>query len=57
MQSGPRGVVVDDVRAKSRHRREMDVDLGHRAFFRSATELVYVRGSSVAGLAGAHAGR
>ncbi len=54
VQSGPRGVVVDDVRAKSRHRREMDVDLGHRAFFRSATELVYVRGSSVAVLDVAH---
>ncbi len=48
VQSGPRGVVVDDVRAKSRERREVDVDLGHRAFFRNASELVYVKGASVA---------
>jgi hypothetical protein len=48
VQSGPRGVIVDDVRANSRRRREVDVDLGHRGFFRSASELVFVRGSSVA---------
>ena len=34
--------------ARQRRRREIDIDLGHRGFFRSSSELVFVRGSSVA---------
>lgn len=48
VQSGVRGVVVDDVPQKKRRVLEAPVDLGHRAFFRSGTELVVLRGGGVA---------
>lgn len=47
VQSGPRGVVVDDLEAKARRTLVHPVELGHRAFFRGPTELVVVRGGSV----------
>jgi hypothetical protein len=48
VQSGPSGLLVDDVPKQTRRRHDADIDLGHRAFFRNANELVYVMGSSVA---------
>lgn len=48
VQSGPRGMLVDDVQKQTRRRHEVDIDLGHRGFFRNAHELVYVKGASVA---------
>lgn len=48
VQSGPRGVVIDDVDARTRRTLARPVELGHRGFFRGATELVVVRGGSVA---------
>ena len=47
VQSGPSGVVVDDVDEKSRRTLASAPELGHRGFFRSATELVVVRGGAV----------
>jgi hypothetical protein len=47
VQSGARGVVVDDVEAKTHRTLANAPELGHRGFFRSATELVVVRGGSV----------
>ena len=41
-------VVVDDLVAKTKRTLRRPVELGHRGFFRSATELVVVRGGSVA---------
>jgi hypothetical protein len=40
-------VVVDDLVAGTKRTLEHPVELGHRGFFRSATELVVVRGGSV----------
>lgn len=40
-------VVVDDLVAKTRRTLERPIELGHRGFFRGATELVVVRGGSV----------
>src|SRR5262249_29307279 len=37
--------VIVDVPAKTR--RTVAVEVGHRAFFRSATELVYIKGATV----------
>jgi hypothetical protein len=48
VQSGARGTVVDDVGAKTRRTLSGAVELGHRGFFRNATELVIVRGGGVA---------
>lgn len=48
VQSGPRGMLIDDVQKKTRRRHDVDIDVGHRGFFRNATELVYVKGASVA---------
>lgn len=48
VQSGPRGVLIDDVQKHTRRRHDADIDLGHRGFFRNAHELVYVKGASVA---------
>jgi hypothetical protein len=48
VQSGARGVVLDDVDAKTRRTLARPVELGHRGFFRGPTELVVVRGGSVA---------
>lgn len=47
VQSGPRGMLVDDVQKHTRRRHDVDLDIGHRGFFRSANELVYVKGASV----------
>jgi hypothetical protein len=47
VQSGPSGVVVDDVDEKTRRTLASAPELGHRGFFRSATELVVVRGGAV----------
>ena len=41
-------VVVDDLVARTKRTLPRAVELGHRGFFRSATELVVVRGGSVA---------
>jgi hypothetical protein len=48
VQSGPRGMLVDDVQKHTRRRHDADLDLGHRGFFRNGSELVYVKGASVA---------
>lgn len=48
VQSGAGGVVIDDLEAKTRRTLQRDVELGHRGIFRSPTELVVVRGGSVA---------
>lgn len=48
VQSGPRGVVLDDLEAKTRRSLSRPVELGHRGFFRGPSELVVVRGGSVA---------
>jgi hypothetical protein len=48
VQSGPRGLLLDDVERQTRRRHDADIDLGHRGFFRNANELVYVKGASVA---------
>jgi hypothetical protein len=48
VQSGIRGIVVDDLVQKRRSLLDEDVDLGHRGFIRDKSELVYVRGGSVA---------
>lgn len=48
VQSGPRGLLVDDVQKQTRRRHDADLDLGHRGFFRNPNELVYVKGASVA---------
>ncbi len=48
VQSGMRGVLVDDVTGKSRRELKSPPDLGHRVFFRSDDELVVQRGGSVA---------
>ena len=48
VQSGPRGVVLDDLEEKTRRTLAHAPELGHRGFFRSATELVVVRGGGVA---------
>ena len=47
VHSGDGGVVVSDVPEKTRRVLSRPVDLGHRGFFRSATELVVVRGAAV----------
>jgi hypothetical protein len=47
VQSGARGVILDDLAAKTRRTLASGVELGHRGFFRNATELVVVRGGSV----------
>ena len=47
VQSGARGVVVDDVPAQTRRTFGEGVELGHRGFFRGLNELVVVRGSTV----------
>jgi hypothetical protein len=47
VQSGARGVVVDDVPAQTRRTFGEGVELGHRGFFRGPNELVVVRGSTV----------
>lgn len=47
VQSGLRGVVVEDVVQKTRREVRMPVDLGQRAFFRSDDELVVLRSASV----------
>ena len=47
VQSGARGVVLDDVPAQTRRTVEDGIELGHRGFFRGLNELVVVRGSSV----------
>lgn len=47
VQSGLRGIVVDDVPKKARKEARVSVDLGYRAFFRSGEELVVQRGSTV----------
>lgn len=46
VSSGVLGTVVDDVATDKRRALETDLDLGHRGFFRSATELVVVRGGT-----------
>lgn len=46
VESGADGALVVDVPGKKRRARDFEV--GHRAFFRNARELVYVRGASVA---------
>lgn len=48
VQSGARGTVVDDVAAKTHRTLSGALELGHRGFFRNATELVVVRGGGVA---------
>jgi hypothetical protein len=48
VQSGLRGVRVDDVTQKTRRDARTPPDLGYRAFFRSDDELVVLRGASVA---------
>ncbi len=48
VQSGARGVLLTDVSSKVVRTVDVGSDLGHRGFFRSATELVVVRGGSVA---------
>jgi hypothetical protein len=47
VQSGARGMVVDDVPAGTRRSFGEELELGHRGFFRGPNELVVVRGSSV----------
>jgi hypothetical protein len=47
VQSGPQGIFVDDVPAKSRRLLTSSIDLGFRAFFRNASEIVYVRDRDV----------
>lgn len=47
VQSGPAGIVVDDVEKKIHHTLGHEIDLGYRGFFRGAHELVFVRGASV----------
>lgn len=48
VQSGMRGVLVDDVVQKTRREVKTPIDLGHRMFFRGDDELVIQRGGSVA---------
>jgi hypothetical protein len=48
VQSGARGTVLDDVDAKTRRTSSHLGELGHRGFFRNASELVVVRGGGVA---------
>jgi hypothetical protein len=48
VQSGLRGVLIDDVPARKQRALDRDDDLGYRGFFRSGTELVVVRGRDVA---------
>jgi hypothetical protein len=48
VQSGPQGVVLDDLEARTRRVLARPVELGHRGVFRTPTELVVVRGGSVA---------
>lgn len=48
VQSGAGGVVIDDLEAKTHRTLARDVELGHRGLFRSPSELVVVRGGSVA---------
>jgi hypothetical protein len=45
--AGGARVVVDDLVAKTKRTLERPVELGHRGIFRSATELVVVRGGAV----------
>jgi hypothetical protein len=45
--TGADRVVVDDLVAKTKRTLEHPAELGHRGFFRSASELVVVRGGSV----------
>ncbi|CAN5922082.1 hypothetical protein BH11MYX4_BH11MYX4_16620 [soil metagenome] len=47
VQSGARGIVLDDVPNQTRRTFGEGVELGHRGFFRGPSELVVVRGSSV----------
>lgn len=47
VQSGTMGVVVDDLEENKRRAIERDLELGHRGFFRSPTELVVLRGATV----------
>jgi len=47
VQSGARGVVLDDVPGKTRRPFGDGVEVGHRGFFRGLNELVVVRGASV----------
>lgn len=46
VSSGVLGTVVDDVANDKRRALETDLELGHRGFFRNATELVVVRGGT-----------
>lgn len=48
VQSGGAGVMLTDVPSKIVRTVDRPVDLGHRGFFRSATDLVVVRGGTVA---------
>lgn len=48
VQSGMRGVVVDDMEERTHRVLSPGPELGHRGFFRNATELVVVRGGAVA---------
>lgn len=48
VQSGSLGIVVTDVPAKKSRNVDRALDLGHRGFFRSDSELVYVNGATVA---------
>ena len=47
VQSGARGIVVDDVPRETRRTFGEGVELGHRGFFRGPHELVVVRGAAV----------
>ncbi len=47
VQSGARGIIVEDVPAQTRRTFGEGIDLGHRGFFRGPNELVVVRGSTV----------
>jgi len=48
VQSGARGIVLDDVEERTHRVLPHGPELGHRGFFRSANELVVVRGGAVA---------
>jgi hypothetical protein len=48
VKSGPRGVELTDVPAHTRRMVSRPVELGHQGFFRNPSELVVVRGGSVA---------
>ena len=48
VQSGARGVVIDDMEERTHRLLAPGPELGHRGFFRNASELVVVRGGAVA---------